>query len=75
MNTITVNTYFGDRQMSREEFVKEWEDHMRQLHRLSWRHMHEFQQMQARVAELAGEEFDRKYKAEQEKEALGAESG
>jgi len=59
MDTITVKNCFGnEKQISREDFVKQWSDHVRELNSLSWDHTEEFQTMRKRVEQIAGEEFD-----------------
>ena len=34
--TITVNGYFGEKEVTKEEFAQEWIDHIRQLKRISY---------------------------------------
>ena len=34
--TITVQGYFGDKELTQDEFVTQWVDHVAQLRRLSW---------------------------------------
>jgi len=57
--TITVNGSFGEKEIDKAEFIKQWSDHMQQLSRLSWYHSEEFKCMQDRVCEIADIEFDR----------------
>lgn len=65
--TITVQGYFRERQLTKEEYVKRWEDHMRELMSLSWAHTEEFNKMTSRVKEIAEEEFDRLFARESAK--------
>ena len=64
--TIEVGGFFGPKQITREDFVKQWTDHVNQLHRLSFDHFDEFCKIAGRVSEIAGQEWDRLYKAQHE---------
>ena len=62
--TITVAGHFGDKQVTKEQFVGEWSSHMRELNSLSWDHMEEFAVMRGRVEEIAADGFERVYAAQ-----------
>ena len=59
--TITVTGHFGDKEVTREEFIETWRDHAANLKRLpgniagfEWA-----ERVVAETIELAGSEFDR----------------
>jgi len=57
--TITVAGHFGDKELTQEQFVKEWTDHVRQLQRLTcstpW--MEQVSKITATVRQQAEDEF------------------
>jgi len=70
MKTITVkNCFGGDKEITRMDFVHQWRSHMQELSSLSWDHIQEFNSMRDRVAEIAGEEFDRIAKLREENQS------
>ena len=57
--TVTVVGYFGkDKQVTREEFVKVWKEHISELRRLSWDDPR-ISEIIETVQEIASVEFDR----------------
>jgi hypothetical protein len=58
-HTVTVQSIFGPKEITRQQFVEEWRDHMRQLYGLSAAHFEEFAEMVLRVEDIARSEFDR----------------
>lgn len=61
--TITVKGHFGDKQMTKAQFVKVWTDHMTSVVVLSHEHYEETVAMRQRVGEIAGIEWERLYDA------------
>ena len=65
-STITVAGYFGDKQMTKEDFVKTWVDHANELLRLDY--SRDWQDkviaMKQTVCEKAISEFERMYEAQ-----------
>jgi hypothetical protein len=60
IETKTVAGYFGDKQVTKEEFVKEWKSHFGQLFALAstTNEFEELKQMQQRVIQLAGNAWE-----------------
>ena len=67
--TITVAGHFGDKQMTKDAFVKTWRDHVAQLKRLSWsmQWQEECSEMMTAVTAEADAEFDRLFAEQQGK--------
>ena len=68
-STITVAGHFGDKEMTKEEFVKTWVDHANELMRLDYSRdwQDEVIKIKQTVCQKAISEFDRMY-SEQNKE-------
>jgi hypothetical protein len=61
MTTKTVQGFFGPKDITREEFVKQWADHFGQFYHLpeTSEQMAELDAMKARLQTLAGEKWDK----------------
>jgi hypothetical protein len=60
VNTKTVAGYLGPKQVTREQFVKQWADHFSEFYHLP-ETSEEFSSMQAmktQIAEMAGRKWD-----------------
>lgn len=59
--TKTVHGYFGPKQVTRDEFVKQWTSHFGEAMHLAdtTAEFDELQGMKQRIAELAGAKWDR----------------
>lgn len=59
--TKTVESFFGPKQVTREEFVKQWRSEFNQYMYLasSTDELNELAQMQSRIAAMAGTTWDR----------------
>lgn len=69
--TIEVNGFFGPKQLSQDAFVKEWDEHVAQLTRLSW-HPEDvayFDEVRAKVTTIARKEFNRLYEGAKQRPA------
>ena len=53
--TITVDGFFGEKQVTREDFINQWVDHAAQLSSLDFEFWLE---LKPQVTELAGQKFD-----------------
>lgn len=60
IRTKTVSSYFGDKQVTREEYVKQWTSHFGQLFHLAMttREFDELEVMKIRIVEMAGNRWD-----------------
>jgi hypothetical protein len=58
--TKTVAGYFGDKQVTKEEFIKEWKSHFGQFFALAntVNEFDELKQMQSRIVQLAGNAWE-----------------
>ena len=56
--TITVIGYFGDKEMTKEQFVNEWKQHGQQLYSISQGNTEEVYNMVRRIEQIAAERFD-----------------
>lgn len=61
---ITVDGYFGEKNVDEDDFVKEWVDHASQLMRISYEMdwMEKCSQIKIDVGDVAGKEFKRLWK-------------
>jgi hypothetical protein len=60
MNTKTVEGYFGPKQVTRDEYVRQWTDHFSQILHLAGT-TEEFKQLEIvriQIAGLAGQKWD-----------------
>lgn len=61
--TITVDGFFGPREITRDKFIEVWTQHVGELHRLShepeW--TNEVHEIREKIEAKAGEEFDRMF--------------
>jgi hypothetical protein len=60
MTTKTVQGYFGPKQVTREQYVKQWTDHFGEVYHLTstTAEYDELTAMKARIADLAGQKWD-----------------
>lgn len=60
METKQVDGYFGVKQVTREEFVRQWTDHFMQFYSLPCdaTEMRELDRIKSRLAEMAGRAWD-----------------
>jgi len=58
--TKTVYDYFGPKQITRAEFIKQWVDHFQQFYHLGENvdQLNQLAAMQTRITELAGRKWD-----------------
>jgi hypothetical protein len=64
--TITVTGYFGDKQMTKEEYVKVWREHVGELLRIDYSDewTREVTAIADKVIKRVEGEFDRMYEAQ-----------
>lgn len=53
--TVTVNSHFGDKQVTREDFVEQWMSHGRQISNLNFDF---WMKIRKEYEEVAGQEWD-----------------
>lgn len=60
MNTKTVHGHFGPKQITRDDFIKQWKDHFGQCYNLCEQtgDFKEIDAMKERIAEMAGRNWD-----------------
>ena len=67
--TIAVSSFFGKQQITREEFIYPWVEHVHELRNMvcdpEWEE--EVDEMEIKVRRQAGKEFDRTWKSRNEK--------
>lgn len=58
--TITVTTWYGaDKEMTREEYMREWLEHAHEFRKISWDYPHELLEIESIVRKMCNAEFDR----------------
>ena len=64
--TITVQGHFGDKEVTKAEFIQQWLSHCNELKNISWEPewLDEVASMNVKVAAKAGEKFEVAYKEE-----------
>ena len=62
--TITVASHFGDKEVTREEFISIWTTHVRELNRLDYdmEWLNQVRDIIEQVEEKAGQEFEAMFK-------------
>ena len=58
--TITVESYFGEKQVTRDEFIRRWDDHAAELVNINWSAdwQDELQAFREKVQKRAAERFN-----------------
>lgn len=64
--TITVNGFFGEKKVTKAEFIQQWLSHCNELENISWEPewLDVVASMNVKVAAKAGEKFEYSYKEE-----------
>lgn len=62
--TISIRDTFGNRQVTKAQFIQQWGYHARQLKGLSWYELPYFQSVVAKVESIAADRFESLYNTE-----------